>query len=265
MNTVAFDISSALYTEGGAKAMTPDANGVYKNMPVMVLGKTSRNHKNYDVDSMVYAITNRNSAFYKKLKAGQLQGEYGHPLVTKEEDVARIAFVEPTRVSHLIHKVYCGRTTEQGHTIVYADIEPFGPYGPFLDASFKNPRSNTAFSLRSLVAQTGVAPDGSLNQRVTALITIDYVDAPGYAEASKVNVSTEGMNIPVKDIVKNKQLLSTVVGCESVNDQELLDMLQVDKVTVMRNVSGILDINGRYIDTGDGKFSVFHKVFLKEK
>ena len=260
-SNIAFDVSSALYTEGGAKAMTPDSNGVYKNMPVMVLGKTSRNGKNYDVQSMVDAITNKNSVFYKKLIAGQLQGEYGHPFVIDEKDLPRIAMVDPTKVSHVIHRVYCGQTTEKGHTIVYADIQPFGPYGKYLDDSFKDPHINTAFSLRSLVAQTGTASDGSINQRVTALITIDAVDAPGYAEASKVCVASEGVTIKIDNVNGNLKTLASVCGCESVDDQQLLDILQVNKVRVM-NVRGFLNSAGHYVETEDNKkASVFHNVF----
>ena len=261
MSNVAFDISSALYTDGGAKALTPDANGVYKSFPVMVLGKTSRNGKNYDVESMVFAITNSSSVFYKKLHAGQLMGEYGHPFVTEEKDLARIAMVDPTNVSHVIHRVYCSPATERGNTIVYADIQPFGPYGKYLDESFKSPYINTAFSLRSLVAQKGKNPDGSINQIVTALITIDAVDAPGYAEASKVYVSDEGLTVNIDNLEKNMSTLARVCGCEDINDQQLLDILQVNKVSINRKVCGILNAQGKYVNTGTGKVSVFHELF----
>ena len=262
MANVAFDISSALYTDGGSKALTPDANGVYKAFPVMVLGKTSRNGKNYDVESMVFAITNPSSVFYKKLHAGQLQGEYGHPFVTEEKDLARIAMVDPTKVSHVIHRVYCSPSTERGNTIVYADIQPFGPYGKYLDESLKSPHINTAFSLRSLVAQTGTNADGSVNQRVTALITIDAVDAPGYAEASKVYVpSTEGYTVVFKNPETIMKALAGVMGCEDINDQQLLDILQVNKVSINHKVCGILNSQGKYVNTGTGKISVFHELF----
>lgn len=261
MSNLAFDISSALYTEGGAKALTPDQNGVYKSFPVMCLGKTSRNGKNYDVDSMVFSITDPSSIFYKKLHAGQLMGEYGHPFVTDEKDLARIAMVEPTRVSHAIHRVYCSKPTEKGYTIVYADIQPFGPYGKFLDDSFKSPHINTAFSLRSLVSQTGTNPDGSINQRVSALITIDAVDAPGYAEASKVYVSDEGLTVNIDNLEQSMSTLARVCGCESIDDQQLLDILQVDKVSINHHVRGILNAHGKYVNTGAGKVSVFHELF----
>ncbi|MBR1988766.1 MAG: hypothetical protein IKA36_07005 [Clostridia bacterium] len=67
MANIAFDISSALYVEGAQKNFQPDENGVWKDFPVMVIGKVSRNNKEYEVNSMVDAITNPGSIFYKKL------------------------------------------------------------------------------------------------------------------------------------------------------------------------------------------------------
>ena len=263
MSKIAFDISSALYTEGGAYAAEPDKDGIFRGQAVMVIGKVSRNNKEYDVESMVYALTNPNSVFYKKLKMGQLQGEYGHPLVTEEKDIARITVVDPTKVSHVIHKVYCGKPTEKGHIIVYADIEPFGPYGQYLRDSFTNPRINTAFSLRSLVAKIG-QQGPIIKQRVTALITIDAVDAPGYAEASKVRIpAMEGMSFEIDHPENHLQELAVACGCESIDDQQLLDMLQVNKVSVKNSLNGIVDRNGQFINTTDGKKSFFHELWNK--
>lgn len=263
MSKIAFDISSALYTEGGAYAAEPDKNGVFHDQPIMVLGKVSRNNKEYEINSMLYALTNENSVFFKKLKMGQLQGEYGHPLVTEEKDIARIAIVDPTKVSHVIHKVHCGETTEKGYTIVYADIEPFGPYGEYLRQSFLNPRTNTAFSLRSLVAKIG-QQGPVIKQRVTALITVDAVDAPGYAEASKVRVpSMEGFSFDIDHPENHLEELAVACGCESINDQQLLDMLQVNKVTINKTLNGIINERGKYVSTVDGKKSFFHELWNK--
>ena len=261
MANIAFDISSALYVEGAQKNFQPDENGVWKDFPVMVIGKVSRNNKEYEVNSMVDAITNPGSIFYKKLKMGQLHGEYGHPLVLCEKDLPRIAVVDPTKVSHVIHSVRCGEPTEKGHRIVYADIEPFGPYGEYLEKSLRNPRINTAFSLRSLVSKIGTSGN-VIKQRVTALITIDAVDAPGYAEASKVRVpSMEGISIDIEHPEDHLEELAMACGCESVDDQQLLDTLQVNKVEIKHSINGIVDVNGRLISTSNGKKSLFHELF----
>ncbi len=261
MSNISFDISSALYVEGGAKAWEPDENGVYRDMPVMVLGKVSRNNKEYEKNSMVHALTSPNSVFAKKLLMGQCQGEYGHPLILEEKQLPRIAVVDPTLVSHAIHKVRCGQPNEKGHMIVYADIEPFGPYGKYLDKSFRNPRVNTAFSLRSLVAKTGQVGN-VIKQRVTALITIDAVDAPGYAEASKVRIpAMEGYTYDIKHPEECLPVLAEACGFESIDDQELLDTLQVNKVVINHTLRGLVDSRGFCINTEDGKKSMFHELW----
>ena len=261
MSNIAIDISSALYVEGAAKQIEPDENGVYHDFPVMVLGKVSRNNKDYEVSSMVNAITNQQSIFYRKLKMGQLQGEYGHPLVLTEKDLPRIAVVDPTKVSHAIHKVHCSEPDEKGYQIVYADIEPFGPYGEYLKNSLSNPRINTAFSLRSLVAKIGKVGN-IIKQRVTALITIDAVDAPGYAEASKVRIpAMEGISVDIEHPEEYLDDLAIAFGCESIDDQQLLDTLQVNKVKIINSITGFVDVKKRSIVTEDGKKSLFHEMF----
>lgn len=261
MANIAFDISSALYVESAQKSFEPDKDGVWRGLPIMVLGKVSRNNKEYEINSMVEAITSPTSIFFKKLKMGQLQGEYGHPLVLTEKDLPRIAVVDPTKVSHVIHNVKCGEPNEKGHRIVYADIEPFGPYGQYLKESLENPRINTAFSLRSLVAKIGTSGN-VIKQRVTALITVDAVDAPGYAEASKVRVpSMEGVSIDIENPEDHLEELALACGCESIDDQQLLDALQVNKVEIRHHINGIVDVHGRVISTEDGKKSIFHEMF----
>lgn len=259
MPNISFDISSALVTDK-AKALKPNKDGVYTNIPIMVLGKVSRNNKDYEINSMLAALTSSQSVFFKKLKMGQLQGEYGHPQIYSEAELGRIAVVDPTKVSHAIHAVRTGETTEKGHTIVLADIEPCGPYGKYLEESFQNPRMNTAFSLRSLVSKIGQV--GSIiKQRVTALITVDAVDAPGYAEASKVRIpSMEGFSMEIEHPEQHLPELALACGCESIDDQQLLDMLEVDKVTIVKHLNGIIDAKGSLI-TEDGKKNIFHEAW----
>ena len=261
MSEVAFDISSALLTKGVGKSLKPDRNGVYHDIPLLVIGKVSRNGKEYDVESMLSAIRDKGSMFYTKLVSGQLEGEWSHPLAFRDEEVGRIAVVDRTRVSHQIHRVYTGETTSAGHTIVYGDVEPCGPYGSYLKESLENPRKNTAFSLRSLVSVTG--QDGPiLKQRVNALVTIDAVDCPGYSEASKVNVSTEGYQIRI-DPNDHVSEIATLIGAESLYDQQLLDILQVDKVTINTRVRRRGVINAKRQTFGDetGEYSLFHELF----
>lgn len=264
MKQISFDISSAMLTDGVGKALHPNKDGIYEKIALLVLGKVSRNNKEYDVDSMVQQITNPASVFYKKLKGGGLEGEWCHPLVFKEEELARIATIDRTKVSHTIHRVYTGETTEKGYTIVYGDIEPSGPYGQYLHESFQNPKKNTAFSLRSLVSKIGqVGP--VIKQYVNALITIDAVDVGGYPEAAKVYIQgLESLATGFEKIIKPEACmpeLKTVLGVESIDDQQLLDLLEVNSVTINTTLRGIMDSESKSIITDRGNKSIFHAAF----
>lgn len=260
MNNIAFDISSFLMLNDNQKKIEANKDGVYEKLPLMVLGKVSRNNKDYEINSMVDAISNKSSAFYRRLVAGQLFGEIGHPVVTDEKDISRILVIDPTRISHQIHRVYTGETTEKGHTIVYGDIEPAKPYGNVLAESLANPRRNTAFSLRSLVSKIGQS--GSvIRQRVCALVTVDFVDCPGYSEASKVHVpGLEGCSIDI-DPTNNISVIADLIGAESINDQMLLDILQTNKVTIMNTYNGTVDKKTLSVITDTGKKQLFHELF----
>lgn len=261
MTKVSFDISSALMSPSNQKALTPDKDGVYRGLPLMVLGKVSDNNKEYEINSMVSAISDPSSLFYRKLVAGQLEGEWWHPL-TGDDDaaLARIIKIERNNVSHHIHRVYTGKATEQGHVIVYGDIEPSGPYGKHLEASLQNPRINTAFSLRSLVSSLG-EENGVLKQKVIVLVTIDAVDAPGYPEASKVHLGSaqEGVSYEV-DLKKHGEMLVNEFGLEHITDPQICDLLEQDKVTI-RKSSYRVDVKNQTLSNSQGKKPIFHELF----
>lgn len=261
MATIAFDISSALLTKSNQKKLTPDEHGIYHDLPLMVIGKVSRNNKEYEVESMVDALTNNYSPFVRRLKAGQLTGEWGHPMIWEEKDLPRVMLIDSKNESHTIHRVWTGTPTEQGHVVVYGDIQCSGPYGSYLKDRLEDPLKNAAFSLRSLVAKIG--QEGSvIKQRVNALITIDAVDCPGYAEASKVYVQgLEGLSYEF-DPKNHMQDLANALGCESIHDQQLLDILEVDEVTIAHTIHGVLDLdNASVVDHQGQRHQVFHNVF----
>ncbi len=261
MNNIAFDISSALLLEGNQKSLKPDKNGIYHDIVLMVLGKVSRNNKDYEVESMVDAMTNNYSPFVRRLKAGQLIGEWGHPMVYEDKDIPRVMLIDQARESHTIIRVWTGQPTEQGHVVVYGDVLPSGPFGAYLKDRLENPLKNAAFSLRSLVAKIGQVGN-VIKQRVNALVTIDAVDCPGYAEASKVYVpGLEGLTFDF-DPVKHIGAVAAVMGYESIEDQQLLDILQVDKVEIRHSIAGFInEHNGSVIDSRGNAHQIFHHAF----
>ena len=249
MKNISFEISGIML-EGKAKAMKANKDGFFEDVPLLVLGKPSRNGKVYTVESMTKALTDPSSYFVKHLRASALYGQYGHPMVKSEADLADIANIDMTKVSHQIGKVYTKEApTENGNQVVYGWIKPCGPYGKYLKQSFEDATQNTCFSLRSLVEKTGNDANGNIVQTVTCLVTIDAVPLGGYAQAAKVyDPSIEAITIPIKD----QATVSRMVSQELLDDHQLQDILGADKIyTAHHNfdiVHGNLELDGRRID-----------------
>ena len=249
MKNISFEISGIML-EGKSKAMHANDQGYFEDVPLLVLGKPSRNGKVYTVESMTRALTDSSSYFVKHLRASSLYGQYGHPVVKSEADLADIANIDMTKVSHQIGKVYTKEApTEQGHQVVYGWIKPFGPYGQYLKQSFEDATQNTCFSLRSLVEKVGNDANGNIIQTVTCLVTIDAVPLGGYAQAAKVyDPSIEAITIPIKQ----QETVSRMVSQELLNDHQLEDILGADKVsvgpTIYDVINGKMECDGRAID-----------------
>lgn len=255
MKNISFEISGIML-EGKAKAMHPNDQGFYEDVPLLVLGKPSRNGKIYTVESMMKALTDPSSYFVKHLRASALYGCYGHPVVKTEADLADIANIDMKSISHQIGKVYTKGATEEGNTVVYGWIKPTGVYGQYLKESFEDATQNTCFSLRSLVERVGQDNNGNVIQNVSCLVTIDAVPLGGYAQAAKVyDASIESVNIPIKKTESIQQLVSQ----EILNDHQLEDILGVDQVKVFNQTYRLTDHgnvtqNGKIVDP-------FHELF----
>jgi hypothetical protein len=256
MKNISFEISGIML-EGKAKAMHANKQGFFEDVPLLVLGKPSRNGKVYTVESMTKALTDPSSYFVKHLRSSALYGQYGHPMVKSEADLADIANIDMKLVSHQIGKVYTKEAaTEQGNQVVYGWIKPFGPYGKYLKDSFEDETQNTCFSLRSLVERVGSDANGNIIQTVTCLVTIDAVPLGGYAQAAKVyDPSVESITIPIK----KQETVNQMVSQELLDDHQLQDILGADKLyTTHANfdiVHGRMERDGRQVDP----FHIFFK------
>jgi hypothetical protein len=71
----------------------------------------------------------------------------------------------------------------------------------------------------------------------------------------------EGMSLDIEHPENHLEELAVACGCESVDDQQLLDALQVNKVEIRHQINGIVDQFGRVLKTTDGKKSIFHEMF----
>lgn len=291
-----FSVQTMINMNGAElRSVTPDSDGVYRAMPLSVIGQPSRNGVLYTPTSLVDAMANENSRFYKNLSEGNLEGEWGHPTtVTIERGpngqptvkgksaiqtaVARTLTIDRTRTSHYFTRVYTEKTRDGAYVIVYGDVVPCGAYGKYLTESLLDPKRNTAFSLRSITGAPKKHPAGYVEKSVLALVTYDAVDGPGYERASKrymvqpeTVVSNEGLTyideeqftVNINDMVGNDNL-NSVVGVESVQCQEVLDILRTNTLIVDTgiNLVGRYDSSNNVIVTGDGaNKSVFHSLF----
>jgi hypothetical protein len=265
------------------KAHKPDKDGIYRGIPVCVLGKPSRNRKTYDVASVLNGITNPNSAFNIALREGSLEGEWRHPTVmpglTKEELIVTLMLIRRELVSHYFVKVYSKTTRDQKFTIVYADLVPFGPMGEWLKASLEDPKRNTNFSMRAVVNERGDDGMGNDCRTVLALVTFDAVGSSGYGEASKryaLEGGLEGLDTSMQllraeteivdhriDLADLKQTrgLAHLIGCESLQHQELLDMLESDSLRTITSVRGMVDVGSTtMLRTASGRHDIFRLI-----
>ena len=259
-----FSIQTMQVKDGKAlRAMEPNKDGVYENVPLGAIGIASRNAAFYEPQSVAQCMSSPNSAFYKKLIEGNLRGEWGHPLIKTREDLARVVHIDMSRVSHAITKIETRESSDGSFVIIYGDIKPTGPYGKDLDTSFKDPTINTSFSLRSLCSKP--TPMGNVQKkRMLSMVTFDAVDGPGYEIASKRYASNECL-LSISDVVANDEI-KELLGLENENaTNELFDMLCDDTVNVAGIGNIICDPDAGVIVTPNQKESVFHSMFSMTK
>lgn len=260
---VVFSISTQLEMEGRQlKAVKPDKNGVYKGIPLTVIGVASRNHVDYDRASTLNCITNLQGRFAANVQSGDMEGEWGHPLIATKEDLPRLLYIDRARVSHYFTNVY-GVETDNA-IIVYGDVVPYGPFGQYLKESFEDPKRNTSFSLRSaarVIGQSGA----NVKKQMLALVTFDAVDGPGFLHASKrfrdPNVATESLDINVtkNDYISAMSSLQSVGHESIITDQQVLDAFGCDQVKV-KDIIMTKAGKGRFV-SDQGSVSIFGEMF----
>ena len=165
----------------------PTEDGVYKGMPLMVLGQVTQQNTYYDPQSVMDQITNPASRFnivYKQQKCG---GEYGHPLfygLSDSDKIQRLTTVQEDKMSHIFTGIYTDSPSADGTVVLRGDVKPTGPYGAVFKESLDDPVVNTAFSLRAYV-DTKVQSNGLKFRTVRSLVTWDVVGASGFATTDK--------------------------------------------------------------------------------
>ena len=274
---VIFSISTDMEMEGRQlKAIYPNKDGVFTGIPLTVIGCNSRNNVNYERESVLKCLTDEKARFAANIKTGDMEGEWGHPLLEGDKCLSRLLYIDRTRVSHYFTRVY-GKE-ENGLTIIYGDVKPFGPYKQNLIDSFQDPTRNTSFSLRSAAIPIGKDATGIVKKRMLSLVTFDAVDGPGFLMASKrfrdPAVATESFKPIVTDniiqldfSVNKRQFLDTqeylkASGFESiVTDQRVLDAFGCDKITIRDKVTVKYAGHKQFVDEAGNNVSLFDACF----
>lgn len=265
-NDLIFSIATQAILDGRElRSMKPNAKGVYEGIPLMVLNTTSRNNVFYDPQSVVNCIKNVAGKFANGIGEGNLEGEWGHPLIVGKEDLPRLLWIDRTKVSHYFTKVEAKAAGD--HIVIYGDVVPFGPYGQYLREAFEDPKRDVSFSVRSIARETGRS-GSTVYKTILAINTFDAVDTPGFKEAnarfaSQPSAGNESMEIMV-GMDEARAILDDLHGTpmESIiTDQQLLDILGANSVRIRESITGVFDPKTKAIITQNGARSVFGACF----
>lgn len=238
--SIQFRVETLFTGKGGRVGrIKPDENGVYKGLPMMVLGEITQNRTYYDPASIMDQITNQDTAFNKTFRSNKLYGEYGHPTFygMKDDDkLQRLCTVDENNASHVFTGLYTDTPSADGTVVLRADLKPAGPRGAIFKESLDDPIVNTAFSLRAYV-NTDFRPDGTKFRTVRKLTTWDTVGASGYATTDKAHAigleSFSGDNYLEYeiDVMNNGHLMISQIALESFTDTDLNEIFGVSTVS----------------------------------
>jgi hypothetical protein len=217
----------------------PDENGIYKGLPMMVLGQVTQQKTYYDPQSMIDQITNPNTRFNMVLRQGKLAGEYGHPsfigMMSESDQLQRLVTVDEKSTSHIFTSLYTDPLTPEGNIVVRGDIKPTGPMGSVLKDSLDDPVINTAFSLRAYV-DTKMNPDGVKYRTVRSLVTFDCVTSSGFFGTDKSHALAlehlaggEYLDHEIQ-VMEDGNILISQIALESIMNEEMNDILQSSNI-----------------------------------
>ena len=139
-------------------------------------------------------FTKDSSVLMRRLKAGYLKGEVGHPKLepgmSREQFFSRNMRIDERNVCVHIKEIVLEETDiDSGYgdgskvVIVSGWVKPSGPHADALERDLENPDVNVAFSIRSFTSNKMV--NGVLVKEIAQVITWDWVTEPGIAKANK--------------------------------------------------------------------------------
>jgi len=165
----------------------------------------------YILDKSVEDLfTKDSSVLMRRLKAGYLKGEVGHPKLeqgmSREQFFARNMRIDERNVCVHIRDIILEETDQDsgfgdGSKIVMVSgwIKPSGPHADALERDLENPDVNVAFSIRSFTKNNVV--NGVVVKRIGQVITWDWVTEPGIKAANKwTKLGIESKDITTLDL-----------------------------------------------------------------
>jgi hypothetical protein len=206
---------------------------------------------------------NPDSTFNKRLKTGDLFGEYGHPFVpnlSSKEGMQRVITLEAKKKAVFYRKIYSKRIEDLGIDFVFGDLKPAGPYGKYAEEALLDPNMNFSTSLRAIT--DNVIRNGIVFKKVFMLITFDVgVPGGGYKESSKrySDVSQESINEILDASVFLDLKQNTSIAFESlITKSELNDILKYSRINIKGRISGYFIDDERLIfdETNNKKRSI---------
>lgn len=198
MNKTVSFTSTAL--KGGKKGIvTPDADGYY----TMVIGGLNvfNSAGEYYTLNQAKELFEQSSLFMRRVKAGVLKGELGHPRKqpgqSDEDYVRRVLDIDEKNIAAHFSDVWLDFNNvkdKDGRTVVaiMAKVRPSGPHAAVLQASLDNPKEDTCFSIRAFTEDR--YSGGVKNRALTSIVTFDFVLESGIHFARKYyNPSLESL------------------------------------------------------------------------
>lgn len=234
--------ATKLAQKGKKGILTPDADGYYTTVIGGLNAVNTSGHWYSDAARYLFSGTDNNSIFQRRIKAGNLKGEAGHPKLSQGMSVNefkhRLLVIEEKAVSHHIRRVYLDdsfgkNNPEYGNPSmigIIAELKPAGPYGPALKAALDNPHENVCFSIRGFTNDTSAG--GKRVRTLFEIVTFDWVTEPGISAATKWDSpACESASLEVIDSLDmNTRDLEAIV-----NDKKAL-ALESDTVQLARSI-----------------------------
>lgn len=225
MSTVA-KFTETIYRDQNKKGVlpAPDSNGYYTLMiGALNCYNTSRE---YYVANNAIKLFHESSPFMRRIQAGCLYAELGHPRRTPGMSYAdfysRMIDIDEKNVCAHFAEVWLdtsyGRKNPDANNsdmvAIFAKVKPHGPHAATLQASLDTPQQNTSFSIRGITDNH--ERNGRIERELTTVITFDHVVMPGIPRACKAFApGLESSNLVLEsgqDVVVQYDLLKNVVS-----------------------------------------------------